>query len=187
MVDPWPGGVWRLRDAIDYQLIVCKSVLTTASRFHDLFQGNYIKVGEDAIERGKKGGPFAWLVPQQQHDAGAASHLLHLMDQKAVEIHVAQESFNADGIDYPAGTAILYAAQPYRAHVKNMMERHAYPKRLTAAGQIERPYDVTGWTLPLQMGVTAVTVAKPFKANATPLNGGVPKAQARVTGPDDAV
>ena len=61
--------------------------------------------------------------------------------------------------DYPAGTFILFAAQPYRAHLKNMMERQAYPRRLTSGGQIERPYDVTGWTLPLQMGVRAVTVA----------------------------
>ncbi|MCI0642514.1 MAG: hypothetical protein L0Y72_08075 [Gemmataceae bacterium] len=186
-LDPWPGGVWRLRDAVDYQLIVSKSVLTTSTRFHDMFQSNYVKFGEDAIARGKAGAPFAWLVPQEQRDPGAARHLLHLMDLKAVEVHRADETFTADGVEYPPGTAILFAAQPYRAQLKNMMERQAYPKRMTAAGQIERPYDVTGWTLPLQMGVQAVTVAKPFEVKATKFTGGVPKPQMRISGPQDGV
>ncbi|MCI0376805.1 MAG: M14 family metallopeptidase [Gemmataceae bacterium] len=186
-LDPWPGGVWRLRDAVDYQLIVSKSVLTTSTRFHDMFQANYIKFGEDAIARGKVGAPFAWLVPQEQRDPGAARHLLHLMDQKAVEVHRADETFTADGVEYPPGTAIMFAAQPYRAHLKNMMERQVYPKRMTAAGQIERPYDVTGWTLPLQMGVHAVTVAKPFEVKATMFTSGVPKPQTRITGTQDGV
>src|SRR5439155_12979531 len=81
-LDPWPGGWWRLRDAVDYQLIVSKSVLTTGTRLHDMFQSNYIKFGEDAIARGRIGAPFAWLVPEEQRDPGAARHLLHLMDAK---------------------------------------------------------------------------------------------------------
>ena len=46
-----------------------------------------------------------------------------------------------------------------------MLEKQTYPvQRASANGPIERPYDVTGWTLPLQMGVEAIEVAKAFDA-----------------------
>ena len=39
-----------------------------------------------------------------------------------------------------------------------MFERQTYPKRLLPNGDAEAPYDVAGWTLPLQMGVDYVPV-----------------------------
>jgi hypothetical protein len=39
-----------------------------------------------------------------------------------------------------------------------LFEPQIYPNRLTALGDAERPYDVAGWTLPLQMGVEAPIV-----------------------------
>src|SRR5207249_10275591 len=64
-LDPWPGGWWHLRDAVAYQLIVSKSVLTTGTRLHAMLQANYTKCGEDAIARGRLAPPFAWLVPEE--------------------------------------------------------------------------------------------------------------------------
>ena len=61
--DPWPGGWWRLRDIVDYEKIACMSLFSLAARYHDLFVSNKIKLGRDAIERGKTEPPFAWLVP----------------------------------------------------------------------------------------------------------------------------
>ncbi len=40
------------------------------------------------------------------------------------------------------------------------MERQVYPNRLNADGTAEPPYDVAGWTLPLQMGVRASLIAE---------------------------
>ena len=54
-------------------------------------------------------------------------------------------------------------SQPFRAFAKDILERQTYPvQRSSPNGPIERPYDVTGWTLPLQMGVDVVEVAKAF-------------------------
>ncbi len=63
---------------------------------------------------------------------------------------------------YPAGTWLLPADQPYRAHLKDMMERQVYPNRLKADGTAEAPYDVAGWTLPLQMGVPRAALGTPY-------------------------
>src|SRR5262249_11761985 len=82
--DPWPGGWWRLRDAVDYQLIVCKSLLSSSARFRDRFQANYLQIGEDQIRKGKTEGPFAWLVPVAQHDLGSALHMLRILHDTGI-------------------------------------------------------------------------------------------------------
>ena len=107
--------------------------------------------------------PFAWLVPPDQHDPGSAYQMLERLSATAVEIHQAEEDFTADGVDYPAGTFIMYTAQPYRPHLMDMMERQVYPDRVMyPGGPAEPPYDMAGWTLPLQMGVRHVEVATHF-------------------------
>src|SRR5437868_14662579 len=60
--------------------------------------------------------------------------------------------------EIPAGSYIVFLNQPYRSNVKALFEPQIYPNRLTAQGEAERPYDVAGWTLPLQMGVDAPAV-----------------------------
>src|SRR5262249_5006359 len=53
------------------------------------------------------------------------------------------------------------------------------------AGEPERPYDVTGWTLPLQMGVKRVEGAELYEAKATLLES-IPRPKAVTTGPRNA-
>jgi hypothetical protein len=60
--------------------------------------------------------------------------------------------------EVPLGSYIIFLAQPQRTNVLALFEPQIYPNRLTAQGEAERPYDVAGWTLPLQMGVEAPVV-----------------------------
>src|SRR5205807_3147281 len=82
----------------------------------------------------------------------------------------ALQPFEATRATFPAGTWVLHAAQPYRSHLKDMMERQVYPERLTAGAKAEPPYDVAGWTLPLQMGVRVVEVGAPLTIKQKPLD-----------------
>jgi hypothetical protein len=169
--DPWPGGWWRLRDIVEYELIIAKSLFTLAARYHDRFQENYIHFGREALALGENEPPFAWLVPPDQRDSGSAYQMLERLHATAIEVHEATAPFTADGVEYPAGTHILYCAQPYRPHLMDMMERQVYPDREQyPGGPAESPYDMAGWTLPLQMGVRHVAVQSPFDADATLLD-----------------
>jgi hypothetical protein len=58
----------------------------------------------------------------------------------------------------PAGSYIVFLDQPYRKNVLALFEPQVYPDRLTPTGEAERPYDVAGWTLPMQMGITSLAV-----------------------------
>jgi hypothetical protein len=61
-------------------------------------------------------------------------------------------------VEIPAGSYIVFVNQPYRDNVLTLFEPQAYPDRLMATGEAERPYDVAGWTLPLTMGLDCPAV-----------------------------
>jgi hypothetical protein len=62
--------------------------------------------------------------------------------------------------EIPAGSYMVFLAQPFRANVNALFELQIYPKRLTATGEAERPYDVAGWTLPMQMGIQSFVLTE---------------------------
>jgi hypothetical protein len=163
--DPWPGGRWTLRDIVDYDLSAVRGLLFAVAAYREPIVQNFYAMGRRAVETGKEGGPFAFLIPPGQHDPHATAKLEQLLLQGAIEIHRALEPFRADGEPYPEGTDIIFLAQPYRAYVKTLLERQSYPVRhLSPASPADRPYDVAGWTLPRQMGVRVLTIARTFEA-----------------------
>ena len=173
--NPWPGGRWRLRDIVDYELDAARGLLDAAARYRrELVSGFYEMAGR-AVAKGRQGGPFAFVIPPQQHDPRAAARLLSLLVDNGVEVHEARETFRVADAVYPAGTRLVLMAQPFRAFAKTLLEKQVYPVRTLAPGAApERPYDVTGWTLPLQMGVKVERVDQVFEAPVlTRLEGGV--------------
>ncbi|HUR34445.1 MAG TPA: M14 metallopeptidase family protein [Vicinamibacterales bacterium] len=162
--DPWPGGRWSLRDIVDYDLTAVRGLLHAASAYREQLVLNFYDMGLRAIEKGREGGPFAFLIPPDQHDPYTTARLERLLLDGAIEIQRALEPFRADGDPYPEGTDIIFMTQPYRAYVKTLLERQSYPARRSAAGASpERPYDVAGWTLPLQMGAKVITIERRFE------------------------
>ena len=77
---------------------------------------------------------------------------------------------NHDLKRYEKGTYIIYASQAFRPHLLDMMEPQNYPELKDASGKPKVPYDLAGWTLPLQMGIRVHKVAKPFKATTNSVN-----------------
>jgi Zinc carboxypeptidase len=174
--DPWPGGWWRLRDIVEYELVTSRSLLTLAARYRDAFQGNLQAIAGEAVARGAEAPPYAWVIPPDQRDPGAAHVLLRTLHDSGIEVRQSRSPFVASGVSFPEGTWVLPAAQPYRAHLKDVLERQVYPNRLGAGGRPEPPYDVAGWTLPLQMGVRVVEVPAEFPARTDRLDRVAPPA-----------
>ena len=173
---PWLGGTWRLRDIVDYELVITYALLDGAAADRQMLQRNFYTLNRKAIANGQKGGPFGWVVSAEQHDPGASWKLLDLLFKAGIEIYRAPAAFEAGGRKYPAGSFVIPAAQPFRNYVKDLMEPQRYPMRPTQPGQApERPYDVTGWTLPMQMGVTAAIIDSPFTLPQMEKLASVPK------------
>ena len=164
--EPWPGGWWRLRDIIDYELSASFSILSCVAKHKEMFLSNFSRMGRISVEKGINEPPRAFLVPMNQRDYNTALKMLRILQRGGVEIHQANASFSADSVEYPAGTYVISMAQPFRGHAKDLLEVQNYPERRAAPNAPpERPYDIAGWTLPLQMGVKVITVVDEFDAD----------------------
>lgn len=158
---PWIGGRWTLRDIVDYELSAVRGLLRAVDAYREDIVWNFYSMGARAVDAGTASAPFAFVIPPGQYDPLAAFKLEQLLLDGGVEIERASELFTADGVSYPGGTDIVFLAQPYRAYVKTLMERQLYPSTIAPS---DRPYDVTGWTLPAQMGVDVRAIERPFDA-----------------------
>jgi hypothetical protein len=161
---PWKGGRWTLRDIIDYELTAATACLRNAAKYRERWLRSSLEIGRRALN--PDGGPYAFLLPPAQRDPGAATELLEVLRLGDVEVHEASETFNADGIEYPAGTKVVLVAQPFGRFAKTMLERQVYPDLRENPGDAPKvPYDVTAHTLGLAMGVEIVQVKDAFQAN----------------------
>jgi hypothetical protein len=161
--NPWPGGLWRLRDIVEYDLSAAYGLLTGVARYRREIVENFYTIGRRAMDRAQTSGPFAFVIAPEQHDPHATAKLKNLLIEGAVELQRASDPFVADGRSYPAGTELILMSQPFSGYAKTLLERQVYPvRRLAPGAPPERPYDVAGWTLPYQMGVEVATVEKPF-------------------------
>ena len=163
-LEPWEGGTWRLRDIIDYQLIALESCLYQAAIHRADLLRNFYEIGRRAIDRTT---PYAFVIPKQQNDPGAARKMLELLNFGMVEIARSSSDFDAGGRHYSEGSYVIRMQQPYGSYAKTLLEVQHYPDlRLYPGGPPKRPYDVTAQTLPLLMGVAVDTVDKPFQTGS---------------------
>src|SRR5262245_2673745 len=165
---PWPGGTWRLRDIVDYQISASRALLEHAARNREYWLKLFLDVNRRAASRTE---PYAFVIPADQDDPLATARLLEVMRQGAVEVHRARASFEAGGRTYPVGSHVIRMAQPFSGFAKSLLERQQYPDlRQYPGGPPQRPYDVTAHTLPLLMGVDVAAVPTPFQADLEPVS-----------------
>lgn len=181
--NPWPGGTMTYRESVDYHFEASMATLDIASLRPEAYLYNFYKMGRDHIESGQEGDPFAYVVPPDQWDAYEAVEMLNVLRRGGVEVHEATADFEAGGETYPAGSRIVFAGQAFQAHVRDLMEPQEYPeRRLYPDGPPEPPYDLAGWTLPIQMGVDVARIDEPFEAEVREVEDRVAVWEGRVDG-----
>jgi hypothetical protein len=157
--DPWKGGWWRLKDIVDYELTISLSLMKTAYLHKEELLFNFFRMCKESIEEGKKGDPYAFIIPQKQSDYPTTLRMLEILMFGGAEIHQSKKDFIADGISYPAGSFVILMSQPYRPYVKGILEERKYP----IVGLPMTLLDNASHTLPMQMGVSFRRIEKPFE------------------------
>ncbi len=164
-VDPWPGGWWRLRDIVDYELVLSKSLVKTAGLHKEDLLLDFYRKNKISVENVDKGQPYAFVIPARQRDYPTTLKMLEVLMTGGVEIHQAKADFVAGDKLYPAGSFVVKMAQPYKTYAWALLERQKYPDlRQYPGGPPVPPYDNAAWTLPLQMGVACDQVDEAFEA-----------------------
>jgi hypothetical protein len=180
-VDPWPGGWWRLRDIVDYELVLSKSMIKTAGLHKEDLLFNFYQMYKNSIEKVDRGQPYAFVIPARQRDYPTMLKMLEVLKMGGVEIHQAKADFVAGGRFYNAGSFVVKMAQPYKTFAWALLEKQKYPDmRQYPGGPPQPPYDNAAWTLPLQMGVACDEVEEAFEAKLEKIdNVPYPKAPAK--------
>lgn len=177
--DPWEGGTATMKQMVDYHLTASMGVMDIAVKRKQEWLYNMYQMGRDAIEKGNESDPFAYLISPDQWDPAESVNLLKALKKGGIEIHRATSDFEYNGENYPKNSYVVYSSQAFRPYLKDLMEPQFYPdRRLYPDGPPEPPYDMAGWTLPIQMGVNvakiedhvdidtkAVEKLTPFKGN----------------------
>ncbi len=162
---PWPGGWWRLRDIVDYAYSSSMAFLESGAKHRETYLENMYRMARYSIQKGEEESPHAFIIPMDQRDPNTAAKMLNIFIANGAEVHQATESFEVDNRTYPVGTYVVLMSQPYRPFLKDMLSPQVYPdRRQYPGGPPEYPFDLTGWTLAYQMGVTAIEATFPFDA-----------------------
>ncbi|MFT3755538.1 MAG: M14 family metallopeptidase [Pseudoxanthomonas sp.] len=166
--DPWKGGLWRLKDTVDYMMTASLSTLETAVKYREQILFNRYMAGHETIARFSNGGdPYAWVIPAGQADAATAALLAQKLVLQEIEVSQAKTAIKLGGKTYPAGSWVIPMNQPFAGLVQELFEQQKYPEAVTTGkggNAAELPYDTTGWTLPLQFGVQADAITAPLPA-----------------------
>lgn len=160
---PWQGGWWRLGDAVDYMVTASFSVLDFAAKYKwDLLYNRY-QAGRDVIAKYTEEPPYAFFVTPGQRDPVAAAEMLRRLAFNGIEIHRLSREVDHYDMRLPAGTWVIPMDQPFANFVRQLFDIQEYPDlREYPEGPIDQPYDVSGWTLYLQMGVDVMEAQGPL-------------------------
>ena len=116
--------------------------------------GAPVAVYNNVLHDPAKRDPRGFVVPSDQPDFLTATKFMNILIKAGVVVHRATAPFTVNGTSYPAGSYVVKAAQPFRAHVMDMFEPQDHPDDIPYPGGPPRPpYDVTGYNLSYSMGV----------------------------------
>ena len=163
---PWMGGLWRLRDIVDYELISTFGLLDAAADRRETLLRDIYSINAKTIELGRDGelgyedkqNAYAVLIPvTTQHDRNEALDLAQRLMLGGVDVSRAQKDFVLDGEHYAAGTLVVPFTQVFARYAKDLLEKQTYPEVHRAPNApAEAPYDVSAWSLGMQFGVKTI-------------------------------
>jgi hypothetical protein len=175
---PWLGGRWTARHAIDYMLTADMAILNLAASMPDHWIYKAWDLAAKNIAMPASKGPFAYIVPPDQWDRWTTHEMLRRLQLGGVEVKRATAEIRMGDKSYPAGSYVMLAGQAFRSYLVDLMEPQSYPEiRTGTGGPTKRPYDVAGWTLPLQMGVRVERIDDRFDTSVLADVSQVPAAE----------
>ncbi len=130
--------------------------------------------------------PRAYILPSDQPDFPTAAKFVNALLKNGVTVLRSSRAFEAAGKKYGAGSYVVKTAQAFRPHILDMFEPQDYPNDFAYPGSPPTPpYDITGWTLAMQMGVQYDRVFEALDGPFTKIDGQLAMPPAAITGPSN--
>ncbi|AUD07118.1 hypothetical protein CWM47_01475 [Spirosoma pollinicola] len=163
---PWPGGWWRISDAMAYMETASLATLDYAAKYGDVLLYNRYQAGRNTIKKYEQEPPYAYFIPQKQRDPARPAELLRRLAFHGIRIGQLSKEVAFEGRIYPKGTWVIPMNQEYGELTKQLLDVQSYPDlREFPGGPPEQPYDAAGWTLPLQFELNVIPATTPLTAD----------------------
>ncbi len=143
---------WGPRNNTNIQESAMLFALHRVAKDKELFLENYWLKNQRAVEKGKNGPTFAWLIPATQRRKSDAAVAVNDLRRQGLEIHKATSTFKAGNLEVQTGDYIVRGDQPYRTLADMYFSIQNYPPTNP------RPYDDTGWTFQMMRDLRIVPV-----------------------------
>ena len=99
--------------------------------------------------------PRGFIIPSDQGDFQTAVKFINMLRRTGIRVERATADFTVSGKSYPKDSFVVKTDQAFRPHVIDMFEPQAHPDVFPYPGSPPTPpYDIAGWTLAYQMGIT---------------------------------
>jgi hypothetical protein len=165
---PWKPAYWGPHEIAEMEMIASRSVLTMAAKFRSSYLKNFAELNRAASQvAASPEQPLAYIIVAGQPDQEKVARFIEILLWQGIEVHKMNRdlktSISGSGerhVEMPLGSYMVFTDQPQRNNVVALLDKQVYPHRLNANGEAEVPYDVAGWTLPLQMGVETYGVTQ---------------------------
>ena len=150
---PLPSIAWGPRNNTNIQESALLIAMNKVAKDHELYLENYWLKNKRAIDKGRNGPDFAWVVPAAQRRKADAADLVNELRRQGIEIHTSGAAFKIGNVDVAAGDYVIRGDQPYHTLLDMYFGVQNYP---TAN---PRPYDDTGWTMQYMRNVKLSKIA----------------------------
>lgn len=161
--DAWEPGLWRPRNIAEIEMTASRGLLSLAAKYRPRYLQNFHELNRQNLQPDANV-PQAYVVMAGQPRAEAVARFIEILLWQGIEVYgmtnelYVKHSKTEDFHEIPLGSFLVFLNQPQKNNVLSLFEKQVYPNRVNDKGEAEAPYDVAGWTLPLQMGVETYEV-----------------------------
>ncbi len=164
----WPPEkkfLWSLRDNTNYMESGCLSILDWAAKNSKELLRDFYRKGYNSWQKGVKGNPYAFAIPQDQGDPRRVAQMIDLLRADGIEVSRLTAPVTVQEGTFAKGDFVVKLDQPYRNYAVDLLEPQKFPETPYT------PYDDVSWALPVHYGLEAKKIddAKISSASLAPV------------------
>ena len=152
---PLPQIKWGPRNNTNIQQSALLFSLSHVAKNKELYLENYWLKNKRAVDKGKTGPTYAWVIPAHAAAQGRCGRRRSTScGVQGLEVSRASSDFKAGTVDVKAGDYVIRGDQPFRTLADMYFSIQNY------APQNPSPYDDTGWTFQYMRDIRIAPVSR---------------------------
>jgi zinc carboxypeptidase len=151
---PLPSIKWGPRNNTNIQESAILIALNHVAKNKETYLENYWLKNKRAIDKGKTGPTYGWVIPAGQRRKADAADAVNELRRQGLEIQRATAAYKAGDVQVQPGDYVIRGDQPYRTLADMYFSVQSF------APSNPRPYDDTGWTFPYMRNIVVKSVSE---------------------------